>query len=47
MDTDFVKSLIQTALWRAYKDTGDEIYKKLYEKWYNHYECIMIIGLDN
>ncbi|HEY5586699.1 MAG TPA: hypothetical protein VIK78_19695 [Ruminiclostridium sp.] len=39
------KAIIQQALWIAYEKTGDEAYKKLYEKWYDGFEEIVIGGL--
>ena len=46
MDVDYVKSLIQAALWKTYILTSDEQYRLLYEKWYSDYAKITIIGLE-
>ncbi len=42
MDKDYVKSLIQQALWNEYLRTGNKEYKTLYEKWFENYETIKI-----
>ena len=46
MDADYTKTLIQQALWNTYKTTGNEDYKKMYDKWYECYEEISIEGLE-
>ncbi len=46
MEPDYIKSMIQQALWNEYERTGNEDYKKIYEAWYNQYEQISIEGLD-
>lgn len=46
MDLDLAKTMIQQSLWNMFKTTGDEEYKKLYEKWYENYEHISISGLE-
>lgn len=46
-DKDLTKTLIQQSLWQMYKVTGEEIYKELYEAWYNNYESINITGLES
>ena len=45
MDSDYIKALIQSALWKAYKITEDEHYKQLYECWYENFERIQISDL--
>jgi hypothetical protein len=42
MENDFLKALIQTALWGAYKSTGNEDYHVAYDLWVNNYESIII-----
>ncbi len=37
---EYLKSLIQQALWDEYARTENKEYKELYEKWYNEYENI-------
>ena len=43
---DFIKSIIQTALWEHYKKSNDINYKRLYEQWYKQYNDIKINGLQ-
>jgi hypothetical protein len=42
MDKDYVKSLIQQALWNEYLRTGNADYEEIYKKWYENYEKIII-----
>lgn len=42
MEPDYIKSMIQEALWHEYKRTGNEDYKVIYELWYEKFELIDI-----
>jgi hypothetical protein len=46
VDGDYIKSMIQQALWEAYQRTDNEEYKAIYDAWYENYEKIKIEGLE-
>ena len=43
---EYIKSLIQQALWNEYARTENKEYKTLYEKWYEKYEEINISNIE-
>ena len=43
---EYLKSLIQQALWNEYARTGNTDYKQLYEKWYEKYGEIDIRNIE-
>lgn len=43
---EYLKSLIQQALWNEYTRTKNKDYKELYEKWYDRYNHIDITVLE-
>jgi hypothetical protein len=42
MKPDYLKALIQKALWDTYKATGNEDYREAYDLWVNNYESIIL-----
>ena len=46
MDKEYVKSMIQQALWNEYARTENKDYKAIYESWYKCYNNITIKGLE-
>jgi len=43
---EYLKSLIQQALWNEYARTENKDYKALYERWYENYEAIDIRNVE-
>ena len=46
MDKEYVKSMIQQALWNEYARTENKDYKAIYKSWYKYYNNITIKGLE-
>ena len=42
MKPDYLKALIQKALWDTYEATGNEDYHEAYDLWVDSYESIII-----
>jgi len=43
---EYLKSLIQQALWEAYQRTQDDEYRKIYDEWYAKYDKIDISNIE-
>jgi hypothetical protein len=46
MKKDYIKSMIQEALWIAYKQTENKDYERIYNALYDNYNSIAIKGLE-
>ena len=43
---EYIKSIIQDALWKTYKQTDEAIYYEVYREWFNKFESIDITNLE-
>jgi hypothetical protein len=43
---EYLKAIIQEALWNTFKQTNEPIYQEVYVKWYERFSKIDITNLE-
>ncbi|NLB81962.1 MAG: hypothetical protein GX800_10240 [Clostridiaceae bacterium] len=43
---EYLKAIIQESLWKAFRQTGESIYREMYNKWYEKFDGINIANIE-
>ena len=43
---EYLKATIQDALWKAFIQTGEPIFKEVYNNWFENFHAINIVNLE-
>lgn len=43
---EYIKTIIQDALWKAFKQTGDPIFQEVYNSWFENFHSINITNIE-